>query len=271
MSIFYILTFLFQLFFHHVFLEAISDISSHIGTMGGYSVEFEEKGQVCYVSVRFWRGDSLCKVTLLRFGRTVSFPTGHLGALARLLSALSTSPDLVGCSGCPPEISETLDGSGYFKRSLQNPFRFGDLDLARLLHKHSFSVFGRLDFFSVLEHLILSLGGILSERWSIGLPEVVKTISSGKLTVRTLPHVCQEILRNWTCISEYLSSSLPHQEMCGVKKYPQSPEWTILLDDFFLPRLEFFYKIVRDCEYFLALTYLGVLRFGVMLALFFSS
>ena len=145
--------------------------------MGGFSIEFEERGQVNYLSVRFWHGDTLCKVELLRFGRTVAFPTGHLGAVARLLSTISTAPDLVCCSGCPTDVLEAFNESDIFKRGVQAPFRFGDLDLARLMHKHSFSVFGRLDFFSVVEHLVLALGGIRDERWSLGLPELVKVFS----------------------------------------------------------------------------------------------
>ena len=43
--------------------------------------------------------------------------------------------------------------------------------------------------------------------------------ADGKLTVKTIPLVCQEILRNWNRISEYLSTNVPHQEMCGVKKH----------------------------------------------------
>ena len=156
---------------------AIGDISKQIGIMGGFSVEYEERGRFLHLSVRFWHNDQLCKINLARCGRTVDFPVGYLGLLSRVLSAVSTSPGLVSCSGCPDDVYQTFDDSGYFKRGIQRPFRFSDLDMARLFHKHCFSVFGRLDFYSVVEHLVISLGGILDKRWSINVPELVKVIS----------------------------------------------------------------------------------------------
>ena len=67
-----------------------------------------------------------------------------------------------------------------------------------------------------------------------------------KLNVKTLPLVCQELLSNWATVSTYLSTSLPYQEGQGTRRHPQSPEWTILCDEYFLCRLELFTKLVRD-------------------------
>ena len=142
--------------------------------MGAFSVEFEEQGQFCFLSVLFWKSDQLCKVKLCRFGLTVTFPTGYFGLLSRVLSAITTRPNLVGCSGCPAGVVRALDKSPHFNRGIQYPFRFSELKLARLMHRKQYSVFGRIDFFSVLEHLLLSLSGCLDERWTHNTPELVK-------------------------------------------------------------------------------------------------
>ena len=94
-----------SLFFHHVFTVAMNDISTHVGFMGGFSVEFEKKGRYLYLSVRFWHEDQLCKVSVARCGRTVSLPTGCFGMMSRFLSVISTAPDLIASSGCPEDYS----------------------------------------------------------------------------------------------------------------------------------------------------------------------
>ena len=160
--------------FHHLFECALSDLGNHVLSLGAFSVEFEEAGQFCFMSVLFWKEDTLCKVKLCRFGLTVTYPTGYMGLLSRLLSAITTRPNLLGCSGCPNDVFRAIDKSPHFDRGIQYPFRFTDIDLARLMHRQQYSVFGRIDFFSVLEHLILSLAGCLTERWTHDAPELVK-------------------------------------------------------------------------------------------------
>ena len=142
--------------------------------MGGFSVEFEEEGQFCYMHVRFWKKNTLCKVRLSRFARSTPMPIGYFTTMSRLLSFISVRPDLVACSGSPLDVFETFDSCKIFAKGLQGPFRFESLDLSRLMHRHSFSVFGRLDFFAVLEHLIISLGGALESPWIVDLPELAK-------------------------------------------------------------------------------------------------
>ena len=163
--------------FHHVFITGISDIGDSINNFGAYSVEFEERGQFCFMSVRFWKENTLCLVTINRFARTVAHPTGFFGTLSRLISAISTQSGLVPVSGCPPEVFQALDEDSYFKKGVQFPFRFDEFELPRIMHRQNFSVFGRVDFFSVLEHLILSLRGTLYQSWTLDAPELVKVIS----------------------------------------------------------------------------------------------
>ena len=146
--------------------------------MGGFSIEFEEDGQFHYMSVRFWKESTLCKVKLSRFSKTIAAPLGYFTTLSRLLSTVSSRPDLVGCSGCPLDVFETLDHCKIFSKGILHPFRFDALNLSRLMHRQSFSVFGRLDFFAVFENLIISLGGALSSPWILETPELAKVTMS---------------------------------------------------------------------------------------------
>ena len=163
-----------QVIFHHFFLCGLADITNCINTFGGFSVEFETEGQFCYLSVRFWKQDSLCKVTLLRFSRTSVTPRGHFSVISQLLSAITTESDLVCCSGCPYDVFLSVDGCSLFTRGVQFPFRFSNVDLAKMMHQQSYSFFGRIDFFSVLEYLVVSLSGVVRYRWTFDTPELVK-------------------------------------------------------------------------------------------------
>ena len=74
-----------------------------------------------------------------------------------------------------------------------------------------------------------------------------QAITDQKLSVRTLPLLCQELQKHWKDVVEFLKGSLPSQEMQGSRRHAQSLEWVLIHDEFFLCRLEFFSKIVRDC------------------------
>ena len=117
------------------------------------------------MSVRFWKGEDLCRVLVCRNGLPSSELTGELGSLARLLSVVSTKTDIVACSECSFDLLRTIDQSPYFTRSVQSCFRFEQVDLSRLMHKLNYSVFGHIDFFSVLRGLVISLGGFLTTDW----------------------------------------------------------------------------------------------------------
>ena len=160
--------------FHHVFVCGLADIAEQIISLGAFSLEFETRGQFIYLSTRFWKKDNVCKVTLIRFGRTVPFPTGYFATVSRVVSSISSRPNLVCCSGCPADIFQTLDLGRLFDRGVQQPFRLDDVDLPKLMHKQQQSIFGRIDFFSVLEHLVISLGGCLHLQWTFDTPELVK-------------------------------------------------------------------------------------------------
>ena len=130
-----ILVVLFQTIFHHIFLCGVSDIAHHVSTSGYYSLEFETKGTYSYLSIRFWKKDTLCVVKLFRY-RTASEPAaGVLMAISRLLSVLSVQPQIVSVSGCPAELIPVLEHSSYFERGIECPFRFDALSLPAKMHE----------------------------------------------------------------------------------------------------------------------------------------
>ena len=141
-----------------------------------FSVEFETIGTDQYISVRFWKQLELCRVC--RSSLPVTDVTGELGSYARFLSAVSTRPDIVACAGCPVEFAETIDQSEYFSQGVQSCFRFEQLSLARIMHKTSYSVFGKIDFFLMLQALMVFLGGSLVEDWVMRRPELNKVSNS---------------------------------------------------------------------------------------------
>ena len=143
-----------------------------------FSVEFETVDTNQYISVKFWKQLELCRVYICRSSLPATDVTGELGSLARFLSAVSTRHDMVACSGCPVEFAKTIDQSEYFSQGVQSCFRFGQLSLARLMHKASYSVFGKIDFFLVLQALMVSLGGSLTEDWVMRCPELTNVSNS---------------------------------------------------------------------------------------------
>ena len=126
------------------------------------------------MSLRFWKGRELFRVTVCRNGPPSSDLVGELGSLARLFSVVSTKADIVACSGCPAELLRTMDEMQTTTRAVQSCFRFSQLDMPHLIHKLSYSVFGHIDFFSVLKGLVISLGSSLREDWVQRSPELVR-------------------------------------------------------------------------------------------------
>ena len=113
------------------------------------------------------------------------------------------------------------------------------------MHKDSYSVFGRIDFFSVLQCLVICLSGTLQMEWTLFTPELTKVrfwdkillpytkldfnmticsqaIRSGTLDVSAIPKLCQELMVHWKSVTEFLSTHTVHQEMQGVRSRVRS-------------------------------------------------
>ena len=119
---------------------------------GHYAIEFHQKGLFLFVYLRFWRGEQLCRVLLRRTGRVVGQTRAELSLLSSVLAAISTRPNLVCCNGGSFDLIQLIDNSVLLPKGVQSPMRFDDLCLAKLMHKQTYSVFGRIDFFSVLKY-----------------------------------------------------------------------------------------------------------------------
>ena len=126
------------------------------------------------MSVMFWKGSELCRVLFCRSSLTITDVTGELGSLSRFLCAVSTKPDYVACVGSHSDLAKTIDVSEFYTPGVQSCFRFEYLTLSKLIPKSSFSVFGKIDFFSVLKALVVSLGDSLTEGWAVRSPEHTK-------------------------------------------------------------------------------------------------
>ena len=156
-----------SLVFYHFFVLGIDDIGNTVINEGAYSLEFENKGHFKYLSVRFWKGNDLCKVEVGRIGRVASSPSAEMSLISQLLGAMSSRPGLVCCSGCPAKVVSIRDQCRFSGKGVQYPFRFDEYSFGAMLHKKSYSVFGKIDFCSVLKFLLVRLEPALNQRWML--------------------------------------------------------------------------------------------------------
>ena len=159
--------------FQHLFNCAVVDIAEQVAATQNFAIELESSGTNQLMSLSFWKRAKLCRV-FCRSRLPTTELTGELGSLSRLLSVISTSPDIVAISGCPVDMIRTIDHHASFPRGVQCCFRFELLDLQSFIHKSTFSVFGRIDMFSVLQCLQVSLGGSITEDWFLESSELVR-------------------------------------------------------------------------------------------------
>ena len=203
---------MFQAIFHHYFVCGIAEIGESITSSLQHSVEFEDKRLNRFMYVRFWKDSTLCKVLICRSGVLIRGLNGELGSLARLMSAISTQADLVSCSGVPLDFIKILDKFEFQNRGIQFPFKFNRVPLRDMMHKESYRVFERIDFFSVLQAFVVSLGGCTKETWALNSTQLLKVselpscflsdslpgpqsfdfqaVQTCQLEVRTIPTLC---------------------------------------------------------------------------------
>ena len=160
--------------FHHMFLELVEDLGTQINSSREYAVEFATDGVFLLSFVRFWQGDQLCRVFLKRTGRVQGQTQAEVCLISYIMGAISTRPRLVNCTGSSVRTVQLIDQSPYSPCGVQSTPRFEELNLSTLIHKKSQSVFGRIDFFSVLRYLVISLGGSSELDWVFLSPELTK-------------------------------------------------------------------------------------------------
>ena len=159
-----------------MFQELVNDIGHHVALNGEFSIDFANDGVFLLIFVRFWWGDHLCRVFLKRTRRTQGQAQAEINLISYVMGVLSTGPCVVSVTGCTAAIVQLLDGSPYSDLAVQSPPRFEELQLQSLMHKKSSSVFVRIDFFSVLRFLVVSLGAGLELDWLLLSPELSKVM-----------------------------------------------------------------------------------------------
>ena len=152
------------------------DIGSHVVEKGYYTLEFQINGVFLNLYIRFWHGGQLVRVFLKRAGRKQGKALAELGLDSHAMAATSTRPAIVACLGASPELIRLLDDCKFFNHGVQSPFRFDVLSVKTLMHKKNYSVFGRADFFTVLQFLVISLSRSLDLEWTILAPELTKVV-----------------------------------------------------------------------------------------------
>ena len=60
----------------------MNDLANQIATTQHFAVEFEDQGVNRLMSVKFWKGDTLCRIYVCRCGLPSSDLTGELGSLS---------------------------------------------------------------------------------------------------------------------------------------------------------------------------------------------
>ena len=136
--------------------------SSHVIATGMYSIEFTTAGIYRYMSVRFWRGDSLVRVGLHKHLQTDEYPECYLSVISCLLSCVSSKPNLVSISGCSSMVFQALESSDLYNYGIQYPFRFQAFSVPDFMHPNPLQtshVFGHIDMFSQLKYLVFFLRG----------------------------------------------------------------------------------------------------------------
>ena len=156
----------------------MNDIAEQVTAQQCFAIEFEDKGIYRYMLLRFWKENELCRVFVCRSSLPSTDLSGELESLSRLLSVVSTRAEIVASSSCLAALARTIDNSAFSTRGVQSCFRFESLSLPRLMHKPSYSFFGHIDFFSVLQSLNISLGSSLTEDWVLRNPELSKVSTS---------------------------------------------------------------------------------------------
>ena len=160
--------------FHHIFSRGMEDFAHSVNSCGAYSLEFEPHGSQCILSIRYWKADALIKLQLCKYPLSSDPGSSQLLMISRLMSFLSTLPQIACLSGCTSEVLQSVERSGLFKKGRENPFRFNAFSLPKQMHQLEGSVFGRIDFFTQLKYLLAFLNNSLDEPWMSSCTELAK-------------------------------------------------------------------------------------------------
>ena len=164
----------FQVLFQHFFLEMMNDVGTHVVAASEYSLDFAQDGVFVLVFIRYRRDDQLCRVFLQRTGRLLGLNQAEIRLVSFVMGVFSTQPQLVSCTGSTHNTVVMLDQCPYSTYGVQSPPRFEELSIKSIMHKKGYSVFGKIDFFSVLQFIVVSLGNSLDLDWVLVSPDLSK-------------------------------------------------------------------------------------------------
>ena len=156
----------------------MEDVAQSVNDFGQYSIEFEPQGGMEIASLRYWKSGFLVKLQLMQYSLASDPDRNQLLVIARLLSLLSTAPQIVCMSGCTSDVLRTVEQSGLMKKSIEYPFRYQVTSIHRLMHKREGSVFGRINFHTQRKYLLAYLSQSLDEPWMTAAPELSKVSPS---------------------------------------------------------------------------------------------
>ena len=160
--------------FYHLFIQLLEDLANHVLSSGFYALEFEQKGPMLFLHLRFWREGQLCRVLIRRTGRTVGQTSAECCLLSYLLAAISPRASPVCFSGCTQSLVQLIYECPLFSMAVQSRKRFEEISLEKVMHKKSYSVFGRIDFYAVIKYIVICLGGSLDLEWILVTPELAR-------------------------------------------------------------------------------------------------
>ena len=152
----------------------MEDVAQSVNEFGLYSIEFEPQGSREIASLRSWKSGFLVKLQLMQYSLGSDPDCNQLLVIARLLSLLSTGPQIACMSGCTSDVLRTVEQSSLLKKGVEYPFRYQVSSIHRLLHKREGSVFGRIGFCAQLKYLLAYLAQSLDEPWMADAPELSK-------------------------------------------------------------------------------------------------
>ena len=157
---------LFQVLLHHCFVRLLKYLAAILGREKVNSLEFQSTTTRRNLSITFWEGRELVKMTIAHCGRDVTVMKNTVLLSSQMLSAVSTEPRIVCCGGSSMELIKALDKAPSQKAGIQHPFSLSPMVVENLMHKPSFGVMGKIDMFSMLRTLWNRLSGLLDERWA---------------------------------------------------------------------------------------------------------
>ena len=161
-----------------MFLEMANDIGTYVAVTSEYALQLANDGVLLMVFIRFWRDDQLYRFFLERTCHVQDQTRAEVCLISHIMGAISTTPSLVSRTGSTPQRVSFLDRCQLTKHGLQIPPRFDEFILPSIMHKRSYNVFERIDFFSVIRFMIVSLGDTLKLERVLLSPELCEVISS---------------------------------------------------------------------------------------------